>query len=41
MSRFWRDYAVVLGNAGKYKDALPIVHKVVTLDVNQPQMGTA
>jgi tetratricopeptide (TPR) repeat protein len=32
-----RDYAVVLGNAGKYTDALPVVRKVITLDVNQPQ----
>jgi len=31
-----RDYAVVLGNAGKYQDALPIVRKVVSLDANQP-----
>jgi tetratricopeptide (TPR) repeat protein len=31
-----RDYAVVLGNAGRHKDALPIVQKVLALDANPP-----
>jgi tetratricopeptide (TPR) repeat protein len=32
-----RDYAAVLGSAGKYSEALPLVRKAVSLDARQPE----
>ena len=32
-----RDYAVVLGSAGKYADALPVVRKTFALEATQPE----